>query len=208
MPKRLIYPKLIWIRRRICFDIRMANPPSQSESQANAAAQGAFRKFAHCTATVVGSPWAFILASLVIVVWALCGPITHYSDTWQLAINTGTTIVTFLMVFLIQNTQNRDARAMHLKLDELIRSVSGARNRLVDLENLSDAELDNLQAEFEKIRLKQAHAPVAAKAIEDVQEQVEEVKEERDSKNAGKKSPRRREDWRAKESGESKSSSI
>ncbi|MBI5670889.1 MAG: low affinity iron permease family protein [Chloroflexi bacterium] len=111
-----------------------------------------FRKFAHKTSAIVGSPWAFIVAVLVIVVWAITGPIFHFSDTWQLVINTGTTIVTFLMVFLIQNTQNRDAKAIHLKLDELIRSVEQARNRLVDLEDMSDEELDALQKEFQTFR--------------------------------------------------------
>ncbi|HEX2619153.1 MAG TPA: low affinity iron permease family protein, partial [Phototrophicaceae bacterium] len=106
-----------------------------------------FRKFAHTVSGMMGSPWAFILAVTVIVVWIITGPIFQFSDTWQLAINTGTTIITFLMVFLIQNTQNRDAKAIHLKLDELIRSVETARNRLVDLEDLSDDELAKLQTE-------------------------------------------------------------
>ena len=92
------------------------------------------------------------MAVVVVLVWLVTGPIFHYSDTWQLIINTGTTIVTFLMVFLIQNTQNRDARALHLKLDELIRAVHGARNKLVDLENLSDEQLDELQKQFEQVR--------------------------------------------------------
>src|SRR5437879_177829 len=104
-----------------------------------------FRKFAHKTSQAVGTSWAFILAVLVIVVWAVTGPIFHYSDTWQLVINTGTTIITFLMVFLIQNTQNRDAKAIHLKLDELLKGVKGARTQLVDLEELSDEDLEALQ---------------------------------------------------------------
>ncbi|GAB4212055.1 MAG: hypothetical protein OHK0022_47390 [Roseiflexaceae bacterium] len=87
-----------------------------------------FRKFANKTSDIVGSPWAFIAAVALIIGWAASGPLFGFSDTWQLVINTGTTIITFLMVFLIQNTQNRDARAIHLKLDELIRSVKGARN--------------------------------------------------------------------------------
>src|SRR5687768_3655672 len=107
-----------------------------------------FRRFAHTMSLAVGSPAAFLLALAVVVVWALTGRAFGYTDTWQLVINTGTTIVTFLMVFLIQNTQNRDARAMHLKLDELIRGVKGARTQLVDLEELSDEELDALQDEF------------------------------------------------------------
>jgi len=104
----------------------------------------------------VGSPWAFTIAFLLIVVWALTGPIFHYSDTWQLVINTATTIITFLMVFIIQSTQNRDTRAIQLKLDELLRGVHGARNRLVALETLTDEELDDLQKEFEKVRKKAA----------------------------------------------------
>jgi len=111
-----------------------------------------FRKFAQTTSQAVGSSWAFILAVLIIMVWAASGPLFHYSDTWQLVINTGTTIITFLMVFLIQNTQNRDAKAIHLKLDELLRGVEGARTHLVDLEAFSDEELDRLQAQFKRIR--------------------------------------------------------
>jgi low affinity Fe/Cu permease len=111
-----------------------------------------FRKFAHTASEVVGSSGTFIVALAAIVAWVMLGPYFHYSDTWQLVINTATTIVTFLMVFLIQNTQNRDAKAIHLKLDELIRSVKGARNRLVDLENLSDKELARLQQEFQRLR--------------------------------------------------------
>lgn len=110
-----------------------------------------FRKFSHTASLAVGSPWAFLVACLVIVLWASTGPQFQFNDTWQLVINTGTTIVTFLMVFLIQNTQNRDARAMHLKLDELIRAVKGARNKLVNLEEMSDAELDELQAQFQRV---------------------------------------------------------
>ncbi len=94
----------------------------------------AFRVFARHASVILGSAWAFCAAILIIVIWALTGPTFHFSDTWQLIINTGTTIVTFLMVFLIQNTQNRDAKAVHLKLDELIRALKGARNKLVDLD--------------------------------------------------------------------------
>jgi low affinity Fe/Cu permease len=115
-----------------------------------------FRHFAHRSAEVLGSAWAFIGAIFIIVVWGLTGPAFHFSDTWQLIINTGTTIVTFLMVFLIQNTQNRDAKAMHLKLDELIRAIQGARNRLVDLEKLSDEELKRLEEQFTRVRNKAA----------------------------------------------------
>src|SRR5437773_3471716 len=100
----------------------------------------AFRRFAHKVAIAVGAPGAFGLALLAVMVWAVSGPIFHYSDTWQLTINTGTTIVTFLMVFVIQNTQNRDSQVVQLKLDELIRAVQEARNELVDMEDLSDEE--------------------------------------------------------------------
>ena len=123
------------------------------------AAHDFFRKFAHRTSSGVGSPWAFTFAVIVILVWALTGPIFHFSDTWQLVINTGTTIVTFLMVFLIQNTQNRDATAIHLKLDELIRAVKGARNKLVDLEELSDEELEALRQEFHRLGTERPRRP-------------------------------------------------
>jgi low affinity Fe/Cu permease len=110
-----------------------------------------FHRFAHKAADLVGSPATFLLGVIVVAAWAITGPIFNYSDTWQLVINTGTTIITFLMVFLIQNTQNRDSRAVHLKLDELIRSVQTARNEMVGLESLSDAELDALQIEFTQL---------------------------------------------------------
>jgi low affinity Fe/Cu permease len=112
----------------------------------------AFRVFARRSSAVLGSAWAFAGAILIIFVWAITGPTFHFSDTWQLIINTGTTIVTFLMVFLIQNTQNRDAKAVHLKLDEVIRALKGARNELVDLENLSDEDLKQLEGQFKRLR--------------------------------------------------------
>src|SRR5437868_4300229 len=120
-----------------------------------------FRKFAQSISQAVGSSWAFILAVLIIIVWSITGPMFHFSDTWQLVINTGTTIITFLMVFLIQNTQNRDAKAIHLKLDELLKGVKGARTGLVNLEQLSDKELENLQKEFERLheRVNHEHKP-------------------------------------------------
>jgi low affinity Fe/Cu permease len=111
-----------------------------------------FGQFAAGASYWLGSKNAFVFASLIIVVWAVTGPIFHYSDTWQLVINTGTTIVTFLMVFLIQNTQNRDARAINLKLDELIRAIDKARDQMMNIEKLSDMELDSLEAQFERIR--------------------------------------------------------
>ncbi|MEO6776604.1 MAG: low affinity iron permease family protein [Kofleriaceae bacterium] len=100
----------------------------------------------------IGTPWAFVLALTGVVVWLVSGPVFHYSDTWQLVINTSTTIVTFLIVFLIQNTQNHDSRAIHLKLDELIRAVSAARTSLVDLEDLPEDELRKLEHEFQRLR--------------------------------------------------------
>ena len=111
-----------------------------------------FRKFSHWAADRLGSPWAFVLAITVVVVWAVMGPAAKYSETWQLLINTGTTIVTFLMVFIIQNTQNHDSRALHLKLDELIHAVESARDDLVDIENATDEELAHHQKEFEALR--------------------------------------------------------
>ena len=111
-----------------------------------------FRRIACKSAEALGSSWAFIGALLVVMTWAAMGPFFHYSDTWQLVINTGTTIVTFLMVFLIQNAQNRDAKALHLKLDELIHAVKEARNELIDVEDLTDAEIAKLQKEFVAMR--------------------------------------------------------
>ena len=114
----------------------------------------AFRIFARHSSILLGSAWAFAGAMLVILVWILTGPTFHFSDTWQLIINTGTTIVTFLMVFLIQNTQNRDGKAMQLKLDEIIRALKKARNELVDVEDLSDEELNKLEEQFKRLRKK------------------------------------------------------
>jgi low affinity Fe/Cu permease len=104
------------------------------------------------TSTAVGRPKSFFIAVAVIVIWGVTGPFFHFSDTWQLIINTGTTIITFLMVFLIQNTQNRDSKAVHLKLDELLRANRAARNTLVDLESMTDEELQELQDEFRRLR--------------------------------------------------------
>jgi low affinity Fe/Cu permease len=117
----------------------------------------AFRVFARRSAIMMGSAWAFTGALVVILVWLVTGPTFHFSDTWQLIINTATTIITFLMVFVIQNTQNRDAKAVHLKLDEMIRALKGARNRLVDLEDLSDEELKKLEEQFQRLRKKAEH---------------------------------------------------
>jgi low affinity Fe/Cu permease len=114
-----------------------------------------FRRFATRSAEVLGSPRAFGAAIFILVIWALTGPHFRFSDTWQLIINTGTSVVTLLMVFLIQHTQNRDTKAMHLKLDELLRSVKDARTRFVRLEEMSDDDLDRLRLEFEKLRARE-----------------------------------------------------
>jgi low affinity Fe/Cu permease len=126
-----------------------------------------FRKFSVVAANALGSSWMFIANVLLILVWLGAGPFFHYSDTWQLIVNTATTVFTYLAVFLIQNTQNRDATAIHLKLDELIKGVSGARTHLVNLETLTDEELSVLQEEFTKLRQKhtkaiQGSSPVVA----------------------------------------------
>jgi low affinity Fe/Cu permease len=132
--------------------MRHENSPPNSAHPAKPAAW--FTRFARWTAGHAGRPSAFLIATFVILGWAVTGPIFHYSDTWQLVINTGTTIVTFLMVFLIQNTQNRDSQALHLKLDELIRAKKGARNSLLDLDDLSDEELERIRSNFSKIAAK------------------------------------------------------
>ena len=103
----------------------------------------------------MGSPWSFLAAGLIIIAWGITGPLFKFSDSWQLVINTGTTIITFLMVFLIQNTQNRDAQAFHLKLDELIRALKGARNNMIDLNGLSDDELAELRKQFDRLSHRQ-----------------------------------------------------
>ena len=110
-----------------------------------------FAQFSRHVSGLSGRPLTFALAIMIIVVWAITGPVFGFSDTWQLVINTGTTIVTFLMVFLIQNTQNRDTEALQIKLDELIRAVRGARNEVIDLEELDEAELDKIRNEYLKL---------------------------------------------------------
>jgi low affinity Fe/Cu permease len=122
-----------------------------------------FRKFSATVADWVGRPLVFILGVAGVIVWGITGPLFGYSDTWQLLINTATTVVTFLVVFLVQNTQNRDAKAIHLKLDELLRGVQGARTSLVNLEECSDEELARLQKEFERLR-KRLAPPASASA--------------------------------------------
>ena len=111
-----------------------------------------FGRFAALASGWLGSTWAFVGAGLVVVLWAATGPVFHFSDKWAMVIGTGTATATFLMVFLIQNTQNRDARAIHLKLNELIRAMDTAHNQMIDIERLSDLELDAMQATYEKIK--------------------------------------------------------
>ena len=130
-----------------------------------------FRSLSIRTAQAVGSPWAFLLSVATIIVWAVTGPYFKYSDTWQLIINTGTTIVTFLMVFLIQNTQNRETRIVSLKLDELLRGVEGARTGLVELDHMSDDELEHVQQEF--LRLRDKYAPLVDDDIAHVERVLE-----------------------------------
>jgi low affinity Fe/Cu permease len=126
--------------------------------------QDAFHIFARNSSIILGSAWAFAIAVVIIIIWGATGPTFQFSNTWQLIINTGTTIVTFLMVFLIQNTQNRDAKAVHLKLDEVIRALKGARNELVDLEALSDDELKKLEEQFQRVRKKAERNGTSRKA--------------------------------------------
>ena len=121
---------------------------------------GYFTRFARSTSRLAGRPVTFMLACLLVVAWALCGPVFQYSDTWQLTINTGTTIITFLMVFAIQATQNRDADAIQIKLDEIIRAIEGAHNELLDLEELDEGELVKKREDY--LRL----ADEARKALE------------------------------------------
>jgi len=168
------------------------NRSKNKESKPASAMQEVFRKFAHQASRVLGSAWAFSAALLVVLIWALTGPAFHYSDTWQLVINTGTTVVTFLMVFLIQNTQNRDARAIHLKLDELLRGVKGARTGFVDLEDLSDKDLARLQHEFEKLRRDHGDElePEDAAFEHEIEHKIEEVEKERQEER--EKTPGRR----------------
>jgi len=131
-----------------------------------------FRKIAKSGSAVFGSAWSFVGAIAIVLVWALTGPLFHFSDTWQLVINTGTTIVTFLMVFLIQNTQNRDSKALHLKLDELLCAVKEARTGLVCLENLPDADLEELETEFKQAARQEARKEAKSTAKETARQEL------------------------------------
>jgi len=137
-----------------------------------------FTRFAKWTAHAAGQPAAFGIAVTIIIVWGASGPLFGYSDTWQLVINTGTTIVTFLMVFLIQNTQNRDSEAIQVKLDEIIRAIEGADNSLLDLEELDEKELDHIRADYEKL------AEEAKKALRKAKHVKEETKKAKSEKKA------------------------
>src|SRR4029078_4339951 len=128
----------------------------------------AFRRFAGRCSVWLGSPISFALSLFIVAVWAASGPLFHFSDTWQLVINTGTTIITFLMVFLIQNTQNRDTQAIQLKLDELIRATQDARNNLMNLEDRSDAELENLKDQFSALSGVALEVAEAAKKVNEI----------------------------------------
>jgi low affinity Fe/Cu permease len=123
-----------------------------------------FAEMAKRASNAAGSSFAFALACATVLVWALTGPLFGFSDTWQLVINTGTTIVTFLMVFLVQNSQNRDARALHLKLDELLRGMTAARNRLIDLENCTDDEMAQIERQFHAVRAREERRKATGKA--------------------------------------------
>lgn len=136
-----------------------------------------FRVVANRISVWTGSASVFLLALSVVIVWAITGPVFHFSDTWQLVINTGTTIVTFLMVFLIQNTQNRDSRAVQLKLDELIRATKGARNQYVVLEDLSDDDLSELNKEFRELTQK----PGTVRAMQKLHEKIDSEHNRRNS---------------------------
>lgn len=137
-----------------------------------------FEHFASRITTATGSSAAFMAAVSVVIVWAVCGPIFHYSETWQLVINTGTTIITFVMVFLIQKTQNKDSKALHLKIDELLSSIEGSSNRLVDIEYLNEAELDELHEFYKKISEKARKRKVGRQAAHSIDEKVMEKSEE------------------------------
>ena len=139
--------------------------------------QDLFRALAERTAHAVGTSWAFLLALLTVFAWAVTGPFFGYSDTWQLVINTGTTIITFLMVFLIQNTQNRESRLVTLKLDELLRGVEGARTGFVNLDKMSDEELQTVQQEFG--RLRERFAPLVDDDIAHVEREMRSRKQRR-----------------------------
>ena len=146
-----------------------------------------FNKAALCTSRQAGRVSTFVVAVLVILVWAVSGPMFHFSDTWQLVINTGTTIVTFLMVFLIQNTQNRDTQAIQIKLDELIRVTNEARNGLINLEDASEDKLQEVKEEFAKVK-----EEAIDERLEDVEEELDQSQEEIEHVKRGLEEVRRK----------------
>jgi low affinity Fe/Cu permease len=131
-----------------------------------------FRRVAQRISSAMGSSWAFLSAVLFVLLWAVTGPFFDFSTNWQLVINTGTTILTFLMVFLIQNTQNRDSKALHLKMDELIYKTKHARNQMIDLEDLPDDELDKLQMEFHQIQIAQKKRRKKVKKVREMERKI------------------------------------
>jgi low affinity Fe/Cu permease len=154
-----------------------------------------FTRFANGASRATGKPGTFVLALVIVIVWAVTGPMFGFSDTWQLIINTGTTIVTFLMVFLIQNTQNRDSEAMHVKMDELIRALEGAHNALLDLEELDDSTLDTIRGRYRKLAAKAREDIKAGKldiGCDEVDEEDEDAEPSSSSRSSSKKSGSRR----------------
>ena len=154
-----------------------------------------FTRFANSASRATGQAGTFVLAALIVVVWGASGPMFHYSDTWQLVINTGTTIITFLMVFLIQNTQNRDSQAMHVKLDEIIRALEGAHNALLDLDEVDDETLEKIRARYSSLG-KEARRKVEAGGEDIGCEEVEIVvaearKDIHDSAAAAQEAPKK-----------------
>jgi len=159
-------------RRHPALDLQIPDLPVVNLCEPSPRSRSWFDRLAKVAARLAGRPGTFVLAVTIILVWAITGPIFGYSDTWQLVINTSTTIVTFLMVFLIQNTQNRDMGAVQVKLDELLRAMQGARNSLIDLEDLSEEELDQVHAAYEKFA---AEARKVAKKVERVEDEATEA---------------------------------
>ncbi len=151
--------------------------PSKTHDTPHASPGMIFSHVAHWTSRQCGRPFTFTLACAIILIWAITGPFFHYSDTWQLIINTGTTIVTFLMVFLIQNTQNRDMTALHLKLDELIRATDHARNTLMVLEDMTEEELDRLKTSFTQLSREKPQDALLREAGEDLETAKEEIQQ-------------------------------
>jgi low affinity Fe/Cu permease len=152
----------------------VSNRQPQKDQASNKHKPSLFTCFANHTAKAAGHHLTFTLAVLIIVVWAVTGPVFGFSDTWQLIINTGTTIVTFLMVFLIQNTQNRDSTAMHLKIDEIIRAIDGARNSVINLEDLEDKELESIHARYRALA-EQAQDALEREDIKEAAEHIEKL---------------------------------